>query len=316
MYARRRASRATRAAATAYSIALLGLVASTNVTAATCSCAGVPLLGAMQSSAHSSRYYFGTGFEYRDLSDLVAGSRDVPDQTGRDRGSQAMVIEGAATLSEHWSVAGITTWMEHERRVGTGSTKRGRGLGDGVVMLRWSPLRTGLTQPWAISTGIGARVPLGDNNRKSGALTLAEDLQPSTGAWGTVLQISGSRALTRSGTWTAWGSAGAAYNGENDRDYQFGDNLTLSVGAIWRGLPRWGLGLEFHHRRADRDSRNGTAIPNTGGRWLNLQASAQFQFNERLGARISLLRPLRRDLNDALQFTTAHGVSVGLAYAF
>ena len=74
-------SAAARAAATAYSVALLSLFTSATTSGATCSCAE-PLLGVMQSSTYNSRYYIGTGFEFHDLSDLVAGSRDVPDQTG------------------------------------------------------------------------------------------------------------------------------------------------------------------------------------------------------------------------------------------
>ena len=223
-------SAAARAAATAYSVALLSLFTSATTSGATCSCAE-PLLGVMQSSTYNSRYYIGTGFEFHDLSDLVAGSRDVPDQTGRDRTSQAFVVEGSAALSEHWSVAGITTWLEYERRVGTGSANQGRGIGDGVATLRWTALRSSLTQPWSFSPAVGARIPMGDNNRKTNRLTLAEDLQPSTGAWGTVLQLGSSRALTRSGTWVAWGSLAAAWNGENDRNYQFGL-------VRWRNLAR------------------------------------------------------------------------------
>ncbi len=294
---------------------VLGGLAAPDTRAATCSCAGVPLLGAMQSAGSEGRYYIGAGWEYRDLSDLVAGSSDVPDETGRDRSSTAFVLEGAARLSERWSVAGIGTWLEHERRVGAGPATHGRGLGDAVVMLRWSPLSSGLTQPYGLAVGVGARVPLGDDDDTAAGLTLAEDLQPSTGAWGTVLTVHASRALNRSGAWTAYANFGAAWNEENDRDYQFGDNMTFAAGAAYRGLPRWGFGLELRHRRADRDARSGTSIPNTGGRWLDAQISAQYQFSERFAARASYLVPLRRDLNDALQFTTSRGISFGLAYS-
>ena len=64
--------------------------------AQTCSCAGVPILGAMQFATPKTDQWFVAGtYEFHDLSKLVSGSSSIPDETGRDRTSQAFVVEAS-----------------------------------------------------------------------------------------------------------------------------------------------------------------------------------------------------------------------------
>ncbi len=77
-------------------------------------------------------------------SELVSGSSTVRDQTGRDRTSEALVVELSRGLGEKFSFSALLAGVNHERTVG--------GISDDV-------------------TGLGD------------AIVLAEDLQPSTGAF-------------------------------------------------------------------------------------------------------------------------------------
>ena len=85
-----------------------GALSSSMAGASTWSCASVPLLGAMQpASPMESQWFLGTIYEYHDLSDRVAGSTSIPDQTGRDRTLQALIVEASRGITTKLSVSAL-----------------------------------------------------------------------------------------------------------------------------------------------------------------------------------------------------------------
>ena len=155
----------------------------------------------------------------------------------------------------------------------------------------------------AFSFGIGARLPIGENDASRDGIVLAEDLQPSTGAFAGLIWVFAARALNDSRGARVYVSATHTYNGENDRDYQFGHSTTASLGGSYQTQTPWGLNLELLFRHAERDQRAAVSIPNTGGQWLDLVPAVQYHINESVALRASGKIPLARDLNDQLQFT-------------
>ena len=281
-------------------------------TAATCSCAAVPLLGSMDTGAPAGGSWLLTGgYEFHEIGDLYSGSDEVPDETGRERSSRALVLQASRGFGARFSVTALLSAVEHERRVG-GQTTTGRGLGDGLVMLKYSPLRITPFQRNGLTLGVGSAIPVGEDDA-SGLVTLAEDLQPSTGAWAPVAWVHAERAWSQPASTRTFASLSYRSNGENDRDYRFGDAWTGSLGTTHR-TGRWGLGFELRYRDAARDERASAAIPNTGGRWLDGVPAIQFQFTDRLAGKVSARVPLWRDVNDALQFTTSYAVSMSLSW--
>ena len=288
------------------------LVLPPTATAATCSCAAVPLLGSMDTGAPAGGSWLLTGgYEFHEIGDLYSGSDEVPDETGRERSSRALVLQASRGFGARFSVTALLSAVEHERRVG-GQTTTGRGLGDGLVMLKYSPLRITPFQRNGLTLGVGSAIPVGEDDA-SGLVTLAEDLQPSTGAWAPVAWVHAERAWSQAANTRTFASVSYRSNGENDRDYRFGDAWTGSLGTTHR-TGRWGLGFELRYRDAARDERASAAIPNTGGRWLDGVPAIQFQFTDRLAGKVSARVPLWRDVNDALQFTTSYAVSMSLSW--
>jgi hypothetical protein len=284
--------------------------------AATCSCASVPLLGTMElASPGEGKWFLASTYEYHDVSDLVSGSSSIPDQTGRDRTSQALVLEASKGLSTKWSVSALIAAVDHDRKVGTSRTTSS-GLGDGIVMLKYSPARISLYSRNELSIGLGARLPIGENDASQGGIILAEDMQPSSGAFGGILWVYGAHALNESATARLYANATYMNNGTNDREYRFGHETTASIGASYQTQTAWGFNAELLYRHTNRDERNGTQIPNTGGQWLDFVPSAQYHLNEKMALRISAKIPVARDLNDALQFTTKYAARVTLTYLF
>lgn len=289
---------------------------SVQVNATTCSCAGVPLLGTMQlASPTQGQWYLAGTYEYHDASDLVSGSSSVPDETNRKRTTQAMVLEASKSLSSKWSFSSLVAAVEHEREVG-GAKDTAFGLGDAILMLKYSPTNISIYSRNAISLGLGERIPIGEDNAKRNGITLAEDLQPSTGAFGTILWAYWARALNESTSSRIYASATYTNNGENDRAYQFGHQTTLTLGSSYQTQTPWGFNLNLFFRAAERDQRNSTDIPNTGGKWLDLVPSAQYHLKETLALSVSARIPVARDLNDELQFTTKYAIRISLAYVF
>lgn len=284
--------------------------------AQTCSCASVPLLGSMQlASPKRNQWYLAATYEFHDISDLIAGSSSVADTTGRERTSQAFMLEASKGLSEKWSISALLSAVDHKRKV-SGSTASASGLGDAIVMVKYSPMTISLYSKTSLSFGVGARLPIGADDVTLRGVALAEDMQPSVGAYGGIIWGYWARALNDSKGARIYVSASHTQNGENDRDYQFGEESTVALGGAYQTQSPWGFNLELLYRTSDRDQRNSIDIPNTGGNWLDAIPSVQYHINETLALSAAAKIPVSRNLNDSLQFTTKYSFRLSLSYVF
>ena len=296
-------------------VALLSLSASP-AAATTCSCANVPLLGTMElATPGDGKWFLATTYEFHDASELVSGSSTVPDATGRDRTSEALVVELSRGLGGKFSFSAMLAAVNHGRSVG-GVTDEVTGLGDAIVMLKYSPAMISLYSRNALPFGVGAQLPVGENAATRGGIVLAEDLQPSTGAYAGIFWVYAARAMNESAGARVYASATYTNNGENDRDYQFGHSTTVSLGASYQTQAPWGFNLEMLYRHADRDRRASADIPNTGGEWLDLVPAVQYHISDSMAVRASGRIPLTRNLNDQLQFTTRYAIRLTFSWVF
>ena len=301
---------------TRLSLAALLSLSVSPAAATTCSCANVPLLGTMElATPVDGKWFLATTYEFHDASELVSGSSTVPDATNRDRTSEALVFELSHGLAGKFSFSAMLAAVNHQRTVG-GIRDDVTGLGDAVVMLKYSPATISLYSRNALSFGIGAQLPLGENEASRGGIVLAEDLQPSTGAFAGLLWAYGARALNESASARVYAAATYQDNAENDRDYQFGNSTTASIGAAYQTQTPWGFNLELLYRHAERDQRASVEIPNTGGEWLDLVPAVQYHVNDSMALRLSGKVPLSRNLNDQLQFTTKYAVRLTFSWVF
>jgi len=294
-------------------VALTGPAASL---AQTCSCAAVPILGSMQlASPNNDQWFLGSTYEFHDVSDLVAGSSTVPDLTGRDRTSQALILEVSRGVRDKWSASILLSAVNHDRKVG-GNRDTASGLGDAIAMVKFSPKSISLYSDTALTFGVGARVPVGEDKATRLGVTLAEDMQPSTGAYGGMIWAYWAKALNESKGARIYASASYAENGDNDRNYEFGNETTVTLGGSYQTQTPWGFNLELSYRDAERDMRDSVEIPNTGGKWLDVVPAIQFYLNENLALKAAAKIPVSRNLNDELQFTTKYAFRLSLSYVF
>lgn len=284
--------------------------------AQSCSCAAVPLLGSMElASPYEGQWYLATTYEYHDVSDLVAGSDSIPDLTGRERTSEAVIIEASRGITNKWSISALLSAVEHNREV-RGTKTSSSGIGDAMLMVKYAPKTISPYSDTSLTFGVGARIPVGTDDATHQGVELSEDMQPSTGAFGGVIWAYWARALNESKGARIYASASYSQNGENSRDYAFGENVILTFGGAYQTLSPWGFSLDLLYRNAERDRRDSVDIPNTGGKWLELIPAVQYHVTETLALNAAAKLPLARDLNDQLQFTTKFAFRISLSYVF
>lgn len=297
-----------------YYLGVLLLCMSASSSAATCSCAGPPLLGGI-SVANPDRagVLLNLSYQYHDIGDLVAKGELIPDETDRDRTAQSLVFGAAYGINDRWSISALTSYVGHSRQVGRGDRSASDGLGNSAFLVQFTPLRIRPFQRNAFSIAIGAGLPTGKDNDTE-TVTLSEDMQPSTGAWSGLFAIAAEHALNQAASNRLNASLSYVANGTNDRRYAFGNEWLANVGASHRFQTPWSVTGTLHYRQAKRHTRNNNPIPNTGGRWLDFSSALNYSLTEQVTATVSGRLPLWRELNDSLQFTTSYSVTVGITY--
>jgi len=264
-------------------------------------------------------FFLSSTSEYHEISDLVQGSKQIDDETGRDRSSISQALAFSYGLSDRWALSGLLTYIEHEREVGSsffGSKQRTSGLGDSVLMLRYTPLYITPFSRHELSLGLGARIPTGKNDA-GGLITFSEDMQPGTGAAGAIFWARHSLAFNQAATRTLTSSIYYTRNDwENERDYAFGDQIVAAVDFIQNLTTRfsYSAGLRYQHTTADQ--RLNFEVPNTGGQWLDFSPAINYSLNDDLDVNLSGRIPLDRKLDGAIQFTTSYSYALSLTYGF
>jgi outer membrane putative beta-barrel porin/alpha-amylase len=204
------------------------------------------------------KWFVASTYDFHDASKLVSGSSSVPNSTGRDRTSSILMLEPS------------------------------RRLDDAMVILEYSPVTISVFSRNAFSLGLGAQLPIGEDDARSGSIMLAEDMQPSTGAFGSIIWMYAARTLNEPATTRLYANASYTNNGENDRDYQFAHEVRASLGFRYKTQSPWGFNVEMSYRQTKRDKRASTSIPNTGGEWLEIIPAVQCNLNDSMAVRASV----------------------------
>ena len=286
--------------------------------AATCSCAGAPVLVYLDTSAtEKGQFFISYTAEDHQINDLVSGSDDVKDETGRDRNTFSHVLSASYALTDHWSFSALVSYVEHSRQIGTsifGETTIS-GMGDSVLLARYTPVFMSPFSRHEVSLGAGMRFPTGENDVSTGFI-VSEDMQPGTGANGAIAWASYAYAFDQAATLQFFASANYVHNEENDRRYAFGNEFNITSGMSQSLGTRFSWSAAVRYRNANPDERRGFELPNSGGQWVDFVPAVRFSFTERFAGTLSGRIPLARELEGALQFTTSYSYALSLSYGF
>lgn len=301
-----------------FTLLLLSLLPLTQAEAATCSCAGAPLLSSIDSSStEPGDFFFNYTTEYHEMSDLVEGTKEIRDESGRERSSVSQIVSGTYGLADRWSISGLLSYIEHSRGVSTSffGEQNTSGLSDAVVLLRYTPSYITPFSRHEVSLGVGVRLPVGKDDA-GGLIVQSEDMQPSVGAQGEILWSSYSYAFNQASTLQLNLSANYTFNNEeNDRNYSFSDEFNFAAGISQSIGTRFGYSAGLRYRTTDADERNGFEIPNSGGEWLDFVPAIQYGVSDDFTIALSGRVPIARDLEGAVQFTTSYSYAFSMTYA-
>lgn len=285
--------------------------------AATCSCAGVSLTGALrQSGLEDNAVELNFTYGFHDISDLVAGGEEVEDATGRKRETRTYLMQLSYGLTDEWTFSTLLPYVEHTRNISTSNTRDevSGGMGDAVLAAIYTPKKITVYSRNEVAFGIAQKFSNGVDDNAQGNIRFIEDMQPGTGAEATTAWLYYARSFSQQANSIVYSSLSYTTNGTNDLSYRFGDEVNLSLGYRFQSESPWAYDASLNFRDARAHERFGGEVPNTGGEWLDLTPTVQYSFTERLAGRLSARLPLDRDLNGALQFTTKYAINASLTY--
>jgi len=290
-----------------------------------CSCAGAPLMGALETAAsRAGDWQVGLTYEFSSIGDVYSGTTRFDDDTRRRR-IHAGLMEINYGLSGRITVATLFTFMQQERRseavIGSGQTLDTRGFGDGLLLLKYNLYPPNINTRRQISVGAGVKMPLGASDLTFNNLLVAADMQPGSGAWDGVLWANASQGLFRDIPVNLSLTTTYRFMGINDRfgldreSYRFGNEFTLMIGAGIVSDNPLTYTLGFRFRSTAPDKFDGDNVPNSGGKWLNMEPGVNLNILEPVSLRISGQVPVYRNV-EGTQLTTSYTLSLSLFYSF
>ncbi len=280
-----------------------------------CCSAGPPILGSLElPAARAGVWQFVATYEANMLNDVVFGSQTLDDNTRR-RTVHSLLLESSYGLTSEFSVTMLFSLVRQERTVrlptGEGSFVRTTGLGDAVVLVKYTIVPLTLLEQRALSIGLGTKVPLGSSSRTDGGFLLPADMQPGSGAWDGIAWLHASQGFLPAAPVTAFAVGSYRWTGTNHRfgaaqqGYRFGNEAMLSLGAGLRTDWLADFSFVLRLRQSSADRFGGGSIPNTGGIWLSVIPGLNVKVSDRAVLRTTVHLPVYRELTGTQLTTTA-----------
>jgi len=295
------------------------------VYAQACCSSGTPLLSTMElPGTPAGQWQFAVTYNYNYLDDVVAGTQQLGDSQRR-RISQSILLEISYGLTSRLSVSTMITGIQQERRVrsalpGTsGERTRARGIGDGIVLLKYTLHPQTIQDQRELSVGVGPKIPLGSSQLKNNNILLPADLQPGSGAWDMVFWAYGFKGFVPRSPISLFSTITFRLTGTNERfgtgngGYSFGDEFQASIGAGYRTDTPFDASFLIRYRTTKRDRFDGDYVPNTGGHWIYAVPSLNIKLFDAIQMRIEGQIPVYRNLNGT-QLTTTFTSSFSIFY--
>jgi len=302
---------------------LLLLIAPLSAFAQTCSCAGAPLISAQSLGIpEKGNLIIGVTANYNKIDKLYSGTDELVNRTS-ERNTFTSLLEINYGLTERISVTGAFTFVRKERTTGLqtqggSQTLQTSGIGDAIILLKYSLIRQTLWKPYQLVIGGGGKAPLGSNSLRSEGLALNADMQPGTGSWDGIGWMLFSYTLRSQNihlfTMNSYKvNSSAERFGSND-NYEFGNELNSIIGIQGPALKNFSYGLKLKYRASGQDLRNNFEMPSTGGEWLNFELGLTYPISDRLSIQASGEVPLFREV-EGTQPTTGYILSTSLFFS-
>lgn len=304
-------------------LVLIVLAAVFPLKAQTCSCAGAPLISSQSLGIpEKGNLVLGLTGNYNNIDKLYSGAEELNNRTS-ERSTFTSLLEINYGLTERISFTGAFTYVTKERVTGLqtqsgAQTLQTSGIGDAVLLLKYSLIKQTLWKPYQFVIGGGGKAPLGSNSLRSQGLSLNADMQPGTGSWDGIGWMLFSYTLRSKNihffTMNSYKINGSAERFGSNDNYRFGDELNVIAGSQGPAFNKFSYGLKLKYRSSKQDLRNGSFMPSTGGKWLNAELGVTFQLSDRFSLQAAGEIPLYRDVVGT-QPTTSYIVNTSLFFS-
>jgi len=301
------------------------LVYPAGLIAQTCGCAGAPLLSSQSiSSAAQGNLLLGITYEYDNIDDLYQGTNELDNRSVR-RSTQSTLFEVHYGITDRLTASGTFTFINKRRETGlqtpSSNVVRTEGFGDGLVMLKYVLHKNTIRSQYQLAVGGGAKIPFGSFDHTNNGLQLNADMQPGTGAWDGVFWSYLSKTFAPHTTLNLFWTNSFRLTGEADRfsntndSYRFGNEIVSTLGAGNKLAGNLSYVFQVQYRQVGKNERNGSELPNTGGKWIDLVPALSYQLTDKVSMRVSGQLPVYRDLVGT-QSTTTYSLSGSIFYNF
>ena len=304
---------------------LLTSLVPAQLSAQTCSCAGAPLISSQSiSSAAKGNLLLGVTHQYNEISSLYAGSTQLNNRS-TSRHTQSTLLELNYGITKRLTFSGTVTYVQKFRRTGlqtAGAEERlrTRGIGDGLFMLKYVLHQNTIREQYQLALGAGLKAPIGASDITQNGLALNADMQPGTGAWDGIAWSYFSKTFAPATTVNLFWYSSFRLTGSDERFggddvYRFGNELVSTLGITNKIVGNLSYIVMVRYRSTASDRRNGSPLPNTGGKWINLKPALNYGLTDQLSLRFSGQLPVYQHLNGT-QPTTSFTLSASVFYNF
>ena len=226
-------------------------------------------------------------------------------------------------LHRHLALGLVVPYVAEKRlrftEDGQRQTLSSSGLGDLLIGGKWRVLKVDAyrrtTQAALI---LNVKLPTGSGDTRSGAELLSPSLQVGTGSVDYLLAFGATQIVGRGALHV---SAGYRLNTEGGQDYAFGDAFSYNIVTNYRVWhtpfpgPELGVGVELNGEVTRKDSRQGTALDNTGGHTVFISPDLFFVARPNLSLEFSIQIPMFQNLNGS-QLGTDFRAVAGIRYQY
>jgi hypothetical protein len=304
-------------------ILIILLLIGQKLLAQACCTAGTPLLGSLEmTTAPRGALQFGLTFEHNSLKDVFDGNNQLLNPE-RERISESALLEVNYGISNRLSITGMFSFISQERTISTLSntenTLSARGIGDIVLLSKYSLIEFDIFDKQILSFGSGIKFPIGSSSLKNKGILLPADMQPGSGSWDGIFWGFYSVGDFLFPDLILLSNVSYRLNGNNDRfessskGYRFGNEFIVSVGISYPLISNFDFSTILKYRNTQNDSFGNQNIPNTGGNWIYFFPGITYYLNEQISTRLDGELPIFTNVSGT-QLTTTFTASVSFFY--
>jgi hypothetical protein len=299
------------------------LCAAVQARAQGCCTVGASSLGGLEGGVQREHSLsISLAYQFNSVTRAYQGTDKIADPLRRTADVKYALLQAEYGLMNGISLLGSINYSEKTRELtvttGSASSKtdrtasfRGSGIGDLLLLVKFSLLQPTIPRPTGIAVGVGASLPTGSFTKEHNGSQLSIDLQPGTGAIALLGWLFASHGFPELGL-QLFLSSSYRYAGTNFDGYRLGDEILVTLLAEQSIAENYSGFLALRARFAEKDYAGRRFLVGTGGTYYDFMPGIGYQ-EGRSSVRVFGQLPLYRNVR-GIQLTLAHMFGLQFTY--